>query len=91
MSSEKTPQSAPVHAVVIPLRVWKKMTPQEYAEQHETFGRHVAVSQEVVVGCQEVWVFLGSSIEFRDAEQQRRRQYSDDFVSGLLDRQQDNA
>ena len=82
---------APVHTVVMPLRVWRKMTPQEYAKQHERFGRHVAVSQEIVDGCQEVWVFLSGSIEFRDVEQQRRRQYSDDFVSGLLDRQQYNA
>ena len=43
------------------------MTPQEYAEQHERFGRHVAVSQEVVEGCQEVWVFLGGFIQFNEA------------------------
>lgn len=58
--------TAPVHAVVMPLRVWRKMTPQEYEEQHESFGRHVAVSQEIVEGCQEVWVFLGGFIQFSE-------------------------
>lgn len=80
-----------MYVVVVPLSVWRKMTPQEYADQYEGFGKHFAVSQEVIEGCQEVWVFLGESIEFRDAGQQRRRQYGDDFVSGVLDRQQDNA
>lgn len=67
MNSEKTLTSAPVHAIVMPARVWRKMTPREYAEQHESFGLHVAVSQEIVEGCQEVWVFLGGRIQFKSA------------------------
>ena len=55
---------APVHAVVMPLRVWRKMTVQEYAEQYGKLGKHVAVSQEIIEGCQEVWVFLGNLIRF---------------------------
>jgi len=43
-------------------RVWRKMTPEEYAEQYASFGQHVAISQEIVQGCQEVWVFLGISV-----------------------------
>ena len=64
---EPTSSATRVDRIVMPLRVWRKMTPQEYAEQHERFGRHVAVSQEVVEGCQEVWVFLGGFIQFNEA------------------------
>lgn len=49
---------------VVPVMVWRKMTPEEYAAQYAGFGRHVAISQEVVEGCQEVWVCLGSVIQF---------------------------
>lgn len=50
--------------VHIERKVWRKMTPEEYAEQYKGFGLHVAISQEVVAGCQEVWVFLGPGINF---------------------------
>ena len=59
--------SIPVRVVVMPLQVWRKMTPQEYAEQHKSFGKHVAVSQEIVAGCQEVWVYLGGFIQFQES------------------------
>jgi hypothetical protein len=64
MTKTNDADRAPVHAIVMPLRVWRKMTPQEYAEQHECFGKHVAVSQSIVEGCQEVWVYLGGLVEF---------------------------
>ena len=64
MSSENGQSSAPLHRVVIPLQVWRIMTPQEYADQHERFSKHVAVSQEIVEDCQEVWVFLGRFVQF---------------------------
>jgi hypothetical protein len=69
MATQKPAETAaPVDRIVMPLRVWRKMTPQEYADQHESFGRHVAVSQEIVEGCQEVWVFLGPTIEFAECD-----------------------
>lgn len=34
----------------------KKMTPKEYGE-YKTSRKHVAISQEIVENCQEVWVF----------------------------------
>jgi len=46
------------YKVAIPCDPWKKMTPKEYAEQHESFGKHTAISLEIVDDCQEVWVFL---------------------------------
>jgi len=60
-------ENTSVDPVVMPCRVWKKMTPEEYAWSHETFGKHVAISQEIVEGCQEVWVYLGRFIEFQEA------------------------
>lgn len=65
MTKPKDVDRAPVHAVVIPLQVWRIMTPQEYADQHESFGKHFAVSQEIVEDCQEVWVFLGGFVQFQ--------------------------
>lgn len=43
-------------------KAWRKMAPEEYAEQYESFGTHTAISMGVVDGCQEVWVFLGSYV-----------------------------
>jgi hypothetical protein len=48
--------------------VWRKMTPDEYADKHKEFGKHVAVSQETVEGCQEVWVFLGQIMKFSECD-----------------------
>ena len=64
MSENKPPQLG-VHRIVMPLRVWRKMTPEEYAEQYSTIGKHVSVSQEIVAGCQEVWVYLGGFVQFQ--------------------------
>lgn len=40
---------------------WRKMTVEEYAEAHKSFGLHYAVSRETVQGVQEAWVHLGSA------------------------------
>lgn len=68
-SHENASATAPVDRLVTPLQVWRKMTPEEYAAQHRGFGRHVAVSQEIVSGCQEMWVFLGPTIEFSEVNE----------------------
>ena len=52
--------------IKIPYLVWKKLTPQEYADQYKSFGKHVAISQETVEGCQEVWVYLGDCVQFKE-------------------------
>ena len=53
-----------VYTVKIPLQVWRIMTPAEYSNQYESFGKHIAVSQEIVKGCQEVHVYLGGFVKF---------------------------
>jgi len=53
------------------IRVWRKMTPEEYAEQYASFGQHVAISQEIVQDCQEVWVFLSASEEINNMKEEK--------------------
>jgi hypothetical protein len=65
MNKNSSNDAAQVQRLVMPLQVWRKMMPEEYADQYESFGKHVAVSQEIAEGCQEVWVFLGNFIEFQ--------------------------
>ena len=77
MATKKPAETAPVQRLVMPLLVWKKMTPDEYATQHHGFGKHVAVTQEIVTGCQEVWVFLGPTVEFAVCDSLPRCPYCD--------------